>query len=342
MAMSSVDQPIRLAVMGLGDQGRKITKLSLDHGHDVVGAVARGDKIGRPLSDFVSHRRLAQSPARVHESFDALIDAVGPPDAVALCALLPVETTVDLAVSLLGRGINVLTIEAELFEGDDRLSARADAAGKAGGASMITSGMQDHSWVHLPAVAAAMNSAIQHVALNDFSNTGRFPKAVGEHEAALDFTRDQFGPWAAERLAAPPIQGGPLRSLARRLGCTPGEMKFEIEPITQDTPADWWEPGITIEPGRIVGSRFVTGFTTKEGPTFSATLLFQVKDRSEKSRNTIRISGETETVIDMPEFQNWLYVPMGLVRRIPDIVAAPPGVQPVEKLPPQRYTHTVN
>ena len=128
-----------------------------------------------------------------------------------------------------------------------------------------------------------------------------------------------------------------MLSLAQRLGLTPGELSVSIDPITADAPADWFAAGRTISPGKIVGVRYVAEFPTAEGVTFTGHLRFQVEDASHTSINRIVITGDTELTIEMPQFAAPLFVPLGLVRRIQDVVDARPGFVPVAELPAPRY-----
>lgn len=332
-------QPPRVAVIGLGLQGTSITRLSLDLGYDVLGAVDVGEKVGRPMRELVDHPRTPDTD--VFASIDELIATRGKPDVAVLAALMTTQQNAELAARLLERGINLLALDANLFEGQGPFAERLAAAGQAGGATLVTTGMQDLWWLHLPAVAAAGNHRITRIAFNDFSNCARFTREIGVHEAALGLALDEFEAWAQPHLAGPPIQGSPIRECALRMGFTPGEMRVEIQPVTQDEPADWFAAGIVIPPGRIVGARYLVEIPTQEGPVFTGDLLFQVKEASQASTYTLTISGDAELTIHVGGFPGWLAVPLGLVRRIPDVIEAPPGVVRVADLPPARYAHPV-
>ncbi|HWI22367.1 MAG TPA: hypothetical protein VNT22_07110 [Baekduia sp.] len=340
MTLSAGQPAARLAVVGLGAQGSSISRLALDLGHELLGGVEVGAKVGRPLGEFVDHPRVPDST--IFGSIEELIAQAGEPDVVALAALIPTAATAELAAGLLRRGINVLTLDAELFEGQGPFADSLQAAGEAGGASIVSTGMQDTWWVHLPAVAAAGNHRITSVEMDDVANCGRFSQEVGLHEAGLGLAVSDFAAWAEPVLAAPPVQGAPLRELARLLGFTPGETSYEITPIIHDTPTDWFVPEIMLEPGRVAGARFVVSFPTEEGPTFTGNLRFEILDASAFSKDSFTIHGEVDTVVELPGFSARLYVPMGLVRRIPDVIAARPGFVRTTELPPGRYTHTVH
>lgn len=329
----------RVAIVGLGGQGSSIARLVLDLGYTLLGAVDVGEKVGRPIGDLVDHPRAPD--AAVQASIGDVIAAAGAPDVVVLSALVPTEQNVAIACELLERGINVLTLDANLFEGEGPFAARLDAAARTGGASIAVSGMQDTWWVHLPAVAAAANHRITRVAFNDFSNCARFPRDIGIYEAALGLRLDEFDAWAQPHLEAPPLQGAPLRECARRMGLTPADTTFEIQPITQAEPADWFTAGVIIPPGEIVGARYLVQITTAEGPVFTGDLRFQVRPADVPSTYAVTISGETELTLQVPATAQWLYVPLGLVRRIPDVIAAPAGLARMHTLGPSRYAHAV-
>lgn len=329
----------RIAIVGLGGQGSSIARLALDLGYVLLGAVDLGEKVGRPISDLIDHPRAPDTAVR--SSIDDVIASAGAPDVAVLSALVPTEQNVAIACGLLDRGINVLTLDANLFEGEGPFAQRLDAAATAGGASIAVSGMQDTWWVHLPAVAAAANHQITRVGFNDFSNCARFPRDIGIYEAALGLRLDAFDAWAQPHLQAPPLQGAPLRECARLMGLTPRDTTFEIHPITQDEPADWFAAGVIIPPGDIVGARYLVEITTEEGPVFTGDLRFQVRPADVPSTYAVTISGDTEITVQVPATAQWLYVPLGLVRRIPDVIAAPAGLARMHTLAPSRYAHAV-
>ena len=335
MTVESRNPAIRIVIIGLGTQGTEIARLALDLGYEVLGAVDVDQKVGRPISEFVHHASAADTP--VYGSVEELLGASATPDVAIVSALVAPETTAELARGLLLRGINVVTLEAVLFDGSSALVAALDSAGKTGNATMTASGMQDLWWVHLPAMAASACHRLRRVLLDDFGNCSRFPREVGVYEAALGLDLDDFEEWSAPHLAAPPIQGGPMLSLAHALGLKPSAVTASIEPITQEEPADWFGADIQIPPGKIVGVRYLAEFQTEEGVGFVGCLRFQVQDETHPALNRIVITGDTELTIEMPEFATPLYVPIGAVRRIPDVIAAPAGFVPVADLPAPNY-----
>jgi hypothetical protein len=326
-------------VIGVGAQGANIVSLSLDLGYRVLGAVDVGDKVGRRLGELLDDARL--SDQAMYGSIEELLADAGTPDVAVLSALITTERNTELACSLLEQGINCLALDANLFQGQGKLAERIHAAGVAGAATFTASGMQDTWWVHLPALVASSNHRITRVEFDDFSNCARFPKEVGIFEAALGLGLEEFDEWTQQHLSKPPIQGGPIQECARRMGFVPGEVKVAIEPLVVDEPTDWFAAEIVIPAGKISGVTYLVEFPTEGGPVFAGSVRFQVRPAEERSANAITIHGDTELRVEMPGFSAWLFVPLGLVRRIPDIITAAPGVVPVADLPPARYAPAV-
>lgn len=275
-------------------------------------------------------------------SLDDVIAAAGAPDVAVLSATIGLEQTTAMGETLLRQGINAITLEPALFEGLGEHAERLEAAGREGGASFTSSGMQDHWWVHLPAVAAGAQHRISKVVYHDVADISFFPESAGEYEAAVGYSEEQFAEWREWRMSEPPVQGGAMAEAARLLGLTPLEMTQDFEPIRQDEPAHWTAADRVLQPGEITGARYIVTFATQEGPAFEGNLICRVLSGPHESTNSIHISGEVEMDLVFPAWAAQLYVPLGLVRRLPDLVAAEPGFVPVRTMGPARYVHVAS
>lgn len=326
----------RVAVVGLGGMGTLIAGFAIDDGHDLIGAVDIGEKVGQPLSALVEHPGVGNGV--VHGSVGELISAVGKPDVALVAASIQLEEEAVIARGLLEQGINVLTLEATLFEGLGDIAEQLDAAGKQGGATILASGIQDTWWVHLPAVVAGANSKLTRVALEDKADMSLWAREEAEYEAGAGFERAAWERWRDDQLSRPPVQGGPLLELARMLGFTPGKLTHEIHAILADEPVPWPGAESTLEAGEIVGARFEVSFPTQEGTLFEGRLEFLVSaDGQVNSYNSIIVDGAAKTVVQIPQMNPWVTVTLGLVRRISDVVEAAPGLARARELPPERY-----
>ncbi|MFE2998724.1 hypothetical protein ACFXG4_27440 [Nocardia sp. NPDC059246] len=343
--MTSIEksrQSVKFAVIGLGGQGTGLVSLALNEGHQLLGAVDIGDKVGKQIAEFVDNPRTPD--ALVYESIDDLIDDVGAPDVVLIAASIPLEEEVNISEPLLAAGINVITLEADLFEPLGAAAERLDAAAKAGGATILATGIQDIWWLHLPALGAAANSRIERIEFHDIGDFTDLPPESGTYEAGIGLGKADFAVWAKPHLENPPVQGAPLRELARMLGFTPGETTHRITPIVRDTPVLWPSAERELAPGTALGALFEVEFPTEEGPVFSGTLRFSILDEDERdngngSVNSVLIRGDVEVRMVFPSFATLHHVQFSPVRRIPDVLAAAPGLIRAADLPAPRYSH---
>lgn len=326
------------AVVGLGPLGgATILRYAVEHGFRLVGAVDVGEKVGRPLREIVS----GTVPDLTVSGDIAEVLATEHPDIVVITAKIGAEKVTDLAVPLLERGINVLTLELPLFEGTGPLADRLDAAGKQGGASFIATGIQDW-WVHIPATAAAFNNDITGIVYDDVSDLSEFSEAVGVYEGGIGLDDAAFEEWRQQFLRELPLQLGPMREIARLFGLTPGEATNDIVALREDSDRPWPGADRLMPAGSVIGALFSSTFVTEEGVTFEGRLDFRLLDGPEHSLQTITVRGDAEMVMKFPAINAPVAYNMALVRRMDDIVGAPPGVVRVRELPPARYRPTVS
>ena len=327
------------AVVGLGPLGgAEILRHAVDHGYRLVGAVDIGDKIGKPIGELVN---VSVPDVTVVGSLDEVLDTAGNPDIVVITAKIGAERVTDMAVPLLERGINVLTLELPLFDGVGPLADRLDAAGKKGDATFIATGIQDW-WVHLPATAAAFNKNITSIVWDDVSDLSPFSEAVGSYEAGIGLSDSEFEEWRRRMLEQLPLQLGPMKALARLMGLTPGEVTNDIVARREETERAWPGADRVLPAGAITGALFTSTFVTEEGVRFEGRLDFRLLDGPQHMMQTITIAGDATTVIQAPAIEAELYYNMALVRRMDDALTARPGVVPIDELPAARYRSTVS
>jgi 4-hydroxy-tetrahydrodipicolinate reductase len=273
----------------------------------------------------------------VRESISDLIAEAGAPDAVVLAASVPTDATAAIAAGLLENGVNVLSLDSALFERAGKLAESLDAAARKGGASFMATGTQDTFWLHLPAVAAAANSAVTDVTIDDLIDTATRPYDNGRAAAAHGLSDSEFKDWVELRRRHAHVLSGPMRDLARLMSLTPSEPSVEIDALRADQPVLWKAADTIMAPGSIVGVRHEMTFETEEGPRFTGRLSFRILDDATVPMCTIVINGAVRLVLQLPNYNSPVTISMAVVRRLPEVIAASPGFISAVALRPAHY-----
>lgn len=325
----------RVAVVGLGHQGSGIARLLLEAGDDLVGAVDVGEKVGRPIRSLVRADRANDEPVR--GSLQELVDTSGRIDLAILSAAVDVDVLLDQARFLLDRGINVLTLHQDLFEPADGWSAELDRRGRATGASMLATGVQDTWWVHMPTVVAGSTRNIRSVAVTSCVDVNTLSAAVAREHVGVGLTGAELAGFAAAMNAAPPVLGAPLREAARRMGLAPLELSRTITPVTADHPVRWAAAGHELAPGTVIGMHEAVRFTTDRGITFEGAIRTVILEDGELPTDTLDVDGDPSLHLEYRPFPGEFVTNTSVVNRVPDVVEAPGGLLSAAGLPPARY-----
>jgi len=140
---------VRAIVYGVGEMGSVLTRLLLEKGVLIVGAVRRSpEKVGRDLGEVAG---LGRTLGVIVESDPRRALAQGA-DIAVVCVSSYLNTMRDHFAVCLEHGTNVVTIEEEpVFPWNTAFDSATelDELAKANGVSLAASGAQDVFWLHL-------------------------------------------------------------------------------------------------------------------------------------------------------------------------------------------------
>ncbi|WP_193314622.1 hypothetical protein [Georgenia ruanii] len=336
MGSTTRDSRYRVAIVGMGHHGTGIAELVLEAGDALVGVVDVGDKVGRPVSSLVTAERAPDEPVR--GSLEELVEAAGGGiDLAILSAAVDVDVVLDQAGFLLDRGINVLTLHQDLFEPADGWSADLDRRGRATGASMLATGVQDTWWVHLPNVAAGSTRDLRSVTVTSCVDVNTLSEAVGREHVGVGQNEAEFADFAAAMESYPPVLGAPLREAARRMGLAPLEATRTIAPITADHPVRWASADRQLAAGTVIGLQETVRFQTDRGIAFEGALRTVILEGKEVPADALDLDGDPALHLEFRPFPGEFITNTAVLNRIPDVVAAPGGLLSAADLPAARY-----
>ncbi|HWH26802.1 MAG TPA: hypothetical protein VNT53_09180 [Pseudolysinimonas sp.] len=323
----------RIATVGLGQQGQGIARLLEEAGYQLVGGVDIGDKVGKKISDFANG---VTGEATVYGSVTELISAVDDLDVIVLAAAISLEITVGQAREAFEAGINVLTLQPDLFEPTPDWADELQAIGEKTGASLLATGVQDPWWVQMPSVAAASTVNIRSVQVEHLIDLESIAAGIMT-SIGVNVPASEFGPYQEGIEALPPILGGPLRLAAVAMGMVPGEVSAQIVPYVAESDVRWNSGDTVIPAGNITGYEEVTTFTTDAGVEFRGFLRLRPLVGDEVPSDELTIDGDPSLHLRNAPFPGQQVTNIALVARIPDIIAAPGGVHSPADLGPARY-----
>ncbi|HWI23068.1 MAG TPA: hypothetical protein VNT22_10695 [Baekduia sp.] len=324
----------RVALVGIGLHGGRIAHELLSAGHQLIGA-ADPAHAGRPISDLIDHELAPATPVAADAT--ALLDCEKP-DLAIVTAPVDLEGLGAIATKLLDAGIDVLTIHPDAFDPPPAWAELIDEHARTGGASFLSTGVQDVWWVHVPAVAAAATSRLRRVEIEHAADMGALSIGLG-NGFGFDRPEEEFTRVRDEvLLTEESVLGGPMRVLARRLGLTPEELNREYTPLIATEPVAWPSADTVVEPGRLIGFTEIVTFTA-DAVQFSGRLRTALLTPGMLPSDRVTLHGDPVITLEHKPFPGDRITDLVPVARIDDIRAAPPGLHTAASMPPASYRH---
>ncbi|GAA1654573.1 hypothetical protein [Georgenia ruanii] len=327
-------EAVRAVIVGLGTHGRGIAGFAADAGVEIVAAV---DPVhaGRDLRELVDRRDLS-SLVVLPTIEDVAWEAVGA-DVTIVAAKLDVPDLVELVKTILEHDTDILTIVEDVFDLESfapSLHAELDAAAVVAGRSVVATGVQDIAWSGLVAQATGMQRNLRSIRLKQHLGVDGYPREFVEW-IGVGLSGEAFDAAAEEAGKTPSVFGAILPVLVRRLGLTPVEESREMSPYVIDEPVDSITLERTIRPGDPVGRRDVVTVRTAEGVDLVAELVTSALMGQDDFHAVL--DGDPRVEIDHRLVPGSPAVDATTVNRIPDVIAAPPGLISTIDLPAPRF-----
>jgi 4-hydroxy-tetrahydrodipicolinate reductase len=330
-------QRIKAIVYGVGAMNSVASRLMLEKGVDIVGALARSpDKVGRDLGDvaelgFQTGVLVEDDPDRVLSTREA--------DIAVLAVASYMTDMYEHLYRCAEHGVNAITISEEAlypWNTSPMQSAELDRLAKRNGVTITGTGHQDVYWVNLVSMVLATSHRIETVTGKASWNVDDFgPEVVRDQR--VDTTVEEFDRWLAETARPPSFGRNTLGALVDDLGVTVAEQSTTTRPDVAQQPVECKSLGVTVEPGKVVGFTDVDTVKTNQGMTLTFEMTGRLYMPGEADTNDWTVTGEPELHLSNPAVPTGMTTVTQLVNRIPDVINAPPGLITMEKLPRPRY-----
>lgn len=328
---------IKAVVYGVGAMNSVATRMMLEKGVDIVGALARSpEKVGHDLGEvaglgYQTGVLIDDDPDRVLSTRQADI------------AVIAVSSYMSDMYEHLHRcakhGVNAVTISEEAlypWNTSPTQTAELDRLARANGVTLTGTGHQDVYWVNIVSMLLGTSHRIDTVAGRASWNVDDYgPEVVKDQQ--VDTTPEHFDDWLAHADRPPSFGRNTLGALGAALGLSANEVTTTTRPEIAARAMECRELGITVQPGRVIGFTDVDTVVTNEGITLVFEMTGRLYGEGEADINDWTVTGEPELRLINPAVPTGVTTVTQLVNRIPDVINAPPGFITIEKLPALRY-----
>jgi 4-hydroxy-tetrahydrodipicolinate reductase len=328
---------IKAVVYGVGAMNSIATRMMLEKGVDIVGALARSpEKVGRDLGEVASL------------GFETGVTVEDDPDRVLSTrqvdiAVIAVASYMSDMYEHLRRcaehGVNAITISEEAlypWNTAPMQTAELDRLARQNGVTITGTGHQDVYWVNLVSMVLATAHRIESVTGRASWNVDDFgPEVVKDQR--VDTTVEDFETWLAETDRPPSFGRNTLGALVADLGLTVAAEETTTRPEVAQQPTASKSLRITVDSGKVIGFTDVDTVSTNEGISLTFEMTGRLYLEGEADINDWTVTGEPELHLSNPAVPTQTTTCTQLVNRIPDVINAPPGFITMEKLPRPRY-----
>lgn len=328
---------IKAVVYGVGEMGKLMTRLMVEKGVDVVGAIDnRPNVVGKDLGEVSGLGYLLN--VTINDDADAVFSSVEADIAVmAFCS--EVKTMFLPAKKCIEHGMNVISLTEESlypWTTSPELTLELDRLAKNYGVTVTGGGIQDIIWINLVSVLTGGSHTIEYVLGQTTGNADDFGPVVIEHFYVGE-TKEGFKNKVKEAKLEEGYMGLALESLIADLGLTIKEKTQGIEPVIAEEDVNSKSLGRIIKKGEVLGAAQIDEITTEQGIKFRAEFIMKVYREGENDKSRWVIKGEPDLYLGNDKFPGRILSCTPMVNRIPDVINSEPGFITVEKLPKLKF-----
>jgi hypothetical protein len=324
----------RVVIYGTGQYGLEAVRILVARGWPIVAALNRdGKKVGQDLGRLAGLNRDLGVIVKDADRFDlSTLDA----DVAIVAVTDRLKQNWQAYERVLGAGLDVICHGAEAYfpwGADADLAQRLDELAKRHGATFTGTGIWDFSRIWSGILVAGPCTSIRSL----------FHRALTNAEAAnialmrvcgVSMTQDEFAQHN-------PAMIGNLYKLVphhvmHALGFHVTRVTERREPVLSDQPVFCRLLGHDLAPGICLGIRIVSTVQTQEGVTATAHSELRILPPGESEHMFWSVEGTPASSVRVDRTQPVHTSAACLVNRIPDVMAAAPGIRLVSELGPLR------
>lgn len=329
----------RIVIYGAGQFGQHFTRMAVAKGWPVVAAFNRaGGKVGKDLGELAGLQENLGVP--VQDCDEA--DFSGMEADVGLVAITDrLSNNFAAYERLMNAGMNVLCHGTESYYPwgiDTTLAEAIDALAKRNAVTFTGCGIWDMSriWAGMMVTAPCTDiSSLYHRSITDAQRVGKpLMLVVGVGMSAAEFD-EKIG-------RNPGLVGGLYKTIPHQvlaaIGYTVTRVTERREPVRFDEPIYCRLLERELATGECAGTRIVIEAETAQGVTARADIELRLFRDDEVEHMMWKVDGKPSSSITVQRDDSAYATASSLFNRIPDVVAAPPGIQTLSQLGPMKHT----
>ena len=326
----------RVAVYGLGFVGTQLAGFALDKGWQIVSAYNRdGAKVGQDLGTLLGRDPIGLLVEDCEKADYSSLEA----DIAFVAVSDRLEVNLPSYERMMNAGVNILCHGAEScnpFRLHPEMAQRIQSLALANGVTFTGGGIWDMTRIWAGILSVGPNIHIDSMTHRSFTDIAR----QGVH--LLEFcggglTLEEYeskGVAKQEGLAG--IATIPPLCVVDALGLNVVEVKENLEPIVwqQDHDSQWLQR--CIPAGTVVGTRMNVEISTEEGVAVNSCLEYRDFKPDEQEKMSWKVAGEPSMEITVVREVSHMASASSLFNRVPDVLAAEPGIVELWKYQPLR------
>lgn len=328
---------IRAVVYGPGQMGKIITRLMLEKGIRIVGAINRNpDMVGKDLGEVAGlgyrlNVKLSNDADKVLSENQA--------DIAVVAVYAEMERSYPMFKKCIEHGLNVITTCDEAlypWTTSPELTAKLDRLAKKHGVTITGAGFQDVFLTNQIILLSGASHTIDTIKGYQKYNVDDYGPMVAEWHHVGE-TVDQFYRREKEQGTDLSYFRMSLETIATGLGLTVKKIQQTTKPLTEGVDVKCKSLGIVIKKGLVVGRSQITEIETEQGILLRGEEVSKVCKKGEVDQNKWSIIGVPNTYLKNDRVATKLQTCTQIVNRIPDIINANPGYITVDQLPMLKY-----
>lgn len=320
----------RIAIYGTGQYGLEAVRIATGYGWPIVAAYNRaGEKVGQDLGRLAG---LDRDLGVIVEDCEGADYSAAGADVAIVAVNDRLRVNMPSYQRLMGAGMNIVCHGAESYfpyGADAEAAAEVEALALANGVTFTGTGIWDFSRIWAGILAAGTSTEVR----------GFFHKSVTDAETAsvalmrvcgVGQTQEEFANANSAAI------GGMYKLIPHHvlhaLGYTVTEVREAREPLLSDEPAYCRLLDETLAPGTVIGTRIIAEVDTEEGVTATTHIELRIMPEGEVEHMVWQLDGKPATKVRVDRTDPTHSSAACLVNRVPDVIAAEPGVRPVSTL----------
>jgi len=331
-------RPPRIAIYGVGQYGAMIARLAADRGWPILAAFNRaGPKVGRDLGEVAGLGRNLGVPVQDCETGDyGALDA----DLGVVTHRDLLSANMDAYRRLMGAGLNIACHGVQSYlphSNNPELAAEIEALALKNGVTFTGCGIWDMSRIWSGILAAGPCTELKSIHISSLTDPEGQTNSIEQiKQYCISEPLETFHARNIDTNEAALAKKTIPEMVLRALGYTILESTAAIEPVVYDVPVE--SKYGRFEPGLVMGVRFSCRTTTAEGVTGTGLVDQRLFLPGDVEHMYWEVDGTPRNRLRVERLDSAHATAGNLFNRIPDIIAAPPGIVPVYELGPLKPT----